>query len=79
MKWGGYGEQTQTAARAPPSIRCGLVDGRSKRLEADRIGARRGDRTTPRPSYPRAYAGVGAEGDGPPALSHRNKKMSYLQ
>lgn len=76
MKWGGYGEQTQTAARAPPSIRCGLVDGRSERLEADRNGARSGDRTTPRSGYSRADAGVGTEGDGPPALSHRNKKMS---
>jgi len=29
--------------------------------------------------YPRADAGSHAEGDGPPALLHRNKKMSYLQ
>lgn len=73
------GQLAQTAANAPPQSRCSLVDGRSAGLEADRAGARGGNRQAQKASYPRADAGSHAEGDGPPALLHRNKKMSYLQ
>jgi hypothetical protein len=69
-----------------------LKQRRMRRLKADvtwwreeaedcrsRPGTGRGNRQAQKAGYPRADASSHAKGNGPPALLHRNKKMSYLQ